>query len=91
MSLENIYTAVVSLNHKKIADLIQNALTSSAKMADTVVIGTVNGDMHDVGKNIVTMMLEGGGFNVVDIGEDQSKENFLKAVNGIHGREIACW
>ena len=54
-------------------------------------IGTVNGDMHDVGKNIVTMMLEGGGFNVVDIGEDQSKENFLKAVNGIHGREIACW
>ena len=33
MSLENIYTAVVSLNHKKIADLIQNALTSSAKMA----------------------------------------------------------
>lgn len=55
-------------------------VSSSAKMAGTVVIGTVKGDMHDVGKNIVAMMLEGGGFKVVDIGVDQTKENFLKAV-----------
>ncbi|MBW2603716.1 MAG: corrinoid protein [Deltaproteobacteria bacterium] len=46
----------------------------------TVVIGTVEGDVHDVGKNIVAMMLEGGGFNVIDLGVDVPLANFLKEV-----------
>lgn len=50
------------------------------KTLGTVVIGTVEGDVHDVGKNIVAMMLEGGGFNVVDLGVDVPLAKFLKEV-----------
>ncbi|MEA3337127.1 MAG: corrinoid protein [Chloroflexota bacterium] len=44
------------------------------------VIGTVRGDLHDIGKNLVIMMLEGAGFEVVDLGVDMSPEAFVKAV-----------
>jgi len=44
--------------------------------AGTVVIGTVKGDLHDIGKNLVKMMLEGGGFKVIDLGVDVSAERF---------------
>ena len=50
------------------------------KTLATVVIGTVEGDVHDVGKNIVAMMLEGGGFNVIDLGVDVPLTKFLKEV-----------
>jgi 5-methyltetrahydrofolate--homocysteine methyltransferase len=46
----------------------------------TVVIGTVEGDVHDVGKNIVAMVLEGGGFNVIDLGVDVPAAKFMKEV-----------
>ncbi len=49
------------------------------KSSGTVVIGTVKADVHDIGKNLVAMMLEGAGFEVFDIGVDQSAENFVKA------------
>jgi 5-methyltetrahydrofolate--homocysteine methyltransferase len=45
----------------------------------TVVIGTVKGDLHDIGKNLVAIMLEGGGFNVVDLGVDVGTEKFITA------------
>ncbi len=45
-----------------------------------VVIGTVKGDLHDIGKNIVAMLLEGAGFEVIDLGADVSKEKFLEFV-----------
>lgn len=45
-----------------------------------VVIGTVKGDLHDIGKNLVSMMLEGAGFEVVDLGTDTSPEKFLDAI-----------
>ncbi len=45
----------------------------------TVVIGTVKGDLHDIGKNLVAMMLQGGGFKVVDLGTDVSPEKFVSA------------
>ncbi len=48
--------------------------------AGTVVIGTVQGDVHDIGKNLVAMMLEGAGFEVIDIGIDVSAEDIVKAV-----------
>lgn len=44
-----------------------------------VVIGTVQGDLHDIGKNLVAMMLESSGFEVINLGVDQSVENFLQA------------
>lgn len=43
-----------------------------------VIIGTVGGDLHDIGKNIVSMLLEGAGFEVVDLGADVTKEKFLE-------------
>ena len=46
----------------------------------TFVIGTVKGDIHDIGKNLVCMMFEGAGFNVIDLGINVTKENFLAAV-----------
>jgi len=45
----------------------------------TIVIGTVHGDLHDIGKNLVCIMLEGAGFNVVDLGVDVTKETFVEA------------
>jgi 5-methyltetrahydrofolate--homocysteine methyltransferase len=45
-----------------------------------VVIGTVGGDLHDIGKNIVAMLLEGAGFEIVDLGADVPKEKFLESV-----------
>jgi len=44
----------------------------------TVVIGTVKGDLHDIGKNLVAMMMEGAGFEVVDLGVDVESEDFVK-------------
>ena len=44
----------------------------------TVVIGTVKGDLHDIGKNLVAMMMEGAGFDVVDLGVDIDAEKFVK-------------
>ena len=44
----------------------------------TVVIGTVKGDLHDIGKNLVSMMMEGAGFDVVDLGVDVESEAFVK-------------
>ncbi len=45
-----------------------------------VVLGTVKGDLHDIGKNLVGMMLEGAGFEVMDVGTDVAPETFVKAV-----------
>ncbi len=52
---------------------------SNAPQVGTVVIGTVKGDIHDIGKNIVIMMLRGAGFRVVDLGIDTPAEKFLQA------------
>ncbi|MGL5695165.1 MAG: cobalamin B12-binding domain-containing protein [Peptostreptococcaceae bacterium] len=49
------------------------------KSFGTVVIGTVEGDLHDIGKNLVAMMLESSGFKVIDIGIDQSPQAFIDA------------
>ena len=48
--------------------------------AGKAVVGTVKGDLHDIGKNLVAMMLEGAGFEVVDLGTDVTPDKFVKAV-----------
>jgi len=53
---------------------------SGAQPAGKVVIGTVRGDLHDIGKNLVAAMLEGGGFEIVDLGVDVSPEKFVEAI-----------
>jgi len=50
------------------------------KPVGTVVLGTVKGDLHDIGKNLVGMMLEGAGFKVIDLGIDVAPEKFVDAV-----------
>jgi len=54
-----------------------------------IIAGTVKGDLHDIGKNLVCMMLEGAGFEVVDLGTDVSPEAFVTAVTDHHPDFIA--
>ena len=49
-------------------------------LAGKVVMGTVEGDLHDIGKNLVAMMLEGGGFEIVDLGTDIPPDKFIEAI-----------
>jgi 5-methyltetrahydrofolate--homocysteine methyltransferase len=66
---------------KSAMELIKPMLSAAGqKMAVRVIIGTVKGDLHDIGKNIVASMLEGSGFEVIDLGTDVTPENFVKAV-----------
>ena len=53
---------------------------TGVKNIGTIVIGTVKGDLHDIGKNLVKMMLEGAGFEVIDLGIDVSTDKFVEAV-----------
>lgn len=53
---------------------------ANIQSAGRVVIGTVKGDLHDIGKNLVGMMLEGAGFEVVDLGTDVAPEKYVNAV-----------
>ena len=54
-------------------------IETEAKPAGTLVIGTVKGDLHDIGKNLVCMMCEGAGFRVIDLGKDVAPETFVEA------------
>lgn len=53
---------------------------STETIAGKVLIGTVKGDLHDIGKNLVVMMIEGGGFDVIDLGIDVPASRFVEAV-----------
>ena len=63
--------------------------TSGVAKAGRVVIGTVEGDLHDIGKNLVAAMLEGGGFEVIDLGVDVPAEKFVTAVQEQTGTILA--
>jgi 5-methyltetrahydrofolate--homocysteine methyltransferase len=70
--------------------LIRPQLTSSeASMRGKVVIGTVQGDLHDIGKSLVGMMIEGAGFEVIDLGVDVSATKFVEAVKTLQPDLIA--
>jgi len=61
-------------------EVLKPYLSSEAAVSSgTVVLGTVKGDLHDIGKNLVAMLMEGGGFNVVDLGVDIDAKQFVKA------------
>ena len=62
-------------------DILRPKLTETGvKNIGKVVMGTVQGDLHDIGKNLVEMMLEGAGFEVIDLGTDISTDKFVEAV-----------
>ncbi|MBQ2724492.1 MAG: corrinoid protein [Clostridia bacterium] len=64
--------------------------SADIKAPGTAVIGTVKGDLHDIGKNLVKMMLEGKGINVIDLGVDVSAEQFIAAVQENDAQIICC-
>ncbi len=71
-------------------DLLKPLITATARPGDhlgVVVIGTAQGDLHDIGKNLVGMMLEGAGFKVFNLGRDVAPEKFVAAVEE-HGATI---
>lgn len=53
---------------------------SAVKPVGTMVVGTVQGDLHDIGKNLVAMMIEGAGFEIIDLGTDVSPQRFVEAI-----------
>ncbi|MDR1958271.1 MAG: corrinoid protein [Planctomycetaceae bacterium] len=70
--------------------LLNPLLTASGiEKAGYVVIGTVKGDLHDIGKNLVKSMLEGGGFEVLDLGVDVAPEKFVEEAKSRPGTIIA--
>lgn len=56
-------------------------ISGEAKFKGTFIIGTVQGDLHDIGKNLVAMMLEGNGYKIIDLGTDVSSAKFIDAIN----------
>ncbi len=57
--------------------------------AGTVAIGTVQGDLHDIGKNLVASLLEGGGFDVIDLGTDVNPQKFVDAIQ-LQGAQVVA-
>ena len=55
-------------------------MTQEVKTPGKIVLGTVQGDLHDIGKSLVSIMLQGAGFEVIDLGVDVSTEKFLEAI-----------
>lgn len=72
-------------------DLLKPLLASSGvKAAGTVVIGTCKGDLHDIGKNLVKMMMEGKGLEIIDLGVDVSADDFINTAIEKNAKIIAC-
>ncbi len=72
------------------AEILKPHLASDAKAAGTVIIGTVKGDLHDIGKNLVRMMLEGKGLTVIDLGVDVAPDKFVEAAVSNNADIICC-
>ena len=71
-------------------ELLQPLLAAAGVIpAGRVVIGTVQGDLHDIGKNLVASMLQGGGFEIFDLGADVSPEKYVAATRE-HRAQILC-
>jgi corrinoid protein of di/trimethylamine methyltransferase len=65
-------------------------VSAGVKSRGTVVIGTVKGDLHDIGKNLVRMMMEGKGLKVVDLGVDVSSDKFVAAIKENKADIVCC-
>ncbi|OKY77536.1 MAG: Trimethylamine corrinoid protein MtbC1 [Candidatus Methanohalarchaeum thermophilum] len=80
------------------ADAMKSALNvlkpkldeSDKKSKGTIIIGTVEGDIHEIGKNVVIAMLEGAGFNVIDLGKDVTEKEFINKAEAENAEIIAA-
>ncbi len=80
MSAKAMSTAMVHLK--------PHFLSGAVKQKGTFILGTVSGDLHDIGKNLVSMMLEGNGYKVIDLGTDVGSEKFIAALKENPGATI---
>jgi 5-methyltetrahydrofolate--homocysteine methyltransferase len=81
---------VAAMAMKKCLERLKPLLVASKEAGrETIVIGSVKGDLHDIGKNIVAIMLEGAGFEVVDLGVDVSPNAFIEAIDQYRPEIIA--
>lgn len=83
---------VAALTMKKGVGVIQPALAAAdVPNLGTCIIGTVSGDLHDIGKNLVALMIESAGFNVIDLGVDVPADKFIETFKANPGTKIvAC-
>jgi corrinoid protein of di/trimethylamine methyltransferase len=65
-------------------------IAAGVKSAGKVILGTVKGDLHDIGKNLVKIMLEGKGFTVIDLGTDVSAEKFVQSARDEKAQIVCC-
>lgn len=73
------------------SELLKPLLASSGvKAKGTVILGTVKGDLHDIGKNLVRMMMEGKGLEVIDLGIDVPVDKFINKLKETNAQIIAC-
>ena len=73
------------------SELLKPLLASSGiKAKGTVILGTVKGDLHDIGKNLVRMMMEGKGLEVIDLGIDVPVDKFINKLKETNAQIVAC-
>jgi methanogenic corrinoid protein MtbC1 len=84
-SRQEIYVPQMLMSAKAMTSAMKHLkpffLSGETKRKGTFIVGTVSGDLHDIGKNLVAMMVEGGGWEVIDLGVDVGPDKFLKAVS----------
>jgi methanogenic corrinoid protein MtbC1 len=84
-SKQEIYVPQMLMSAKAMSSAMAHLkpyfLSGETKRKGTFIIGTVTGDLHDIGKNLVAMMIEGGGWEVLDLGVDVGHDKFLKAIS----------
>jgi 5-methyltetrahydrofolate--homocysteine methyltransferase len=73
-----------------LAKLEPHLIKDKVQPKGVVVIGTAKGDLHDIGKNLVAMMLRGNGYKIVDMGVDVSPEKFVEAAKASAASVVAC-
>jgi 5-methyltetrahydrofolate--homocysteine methyltransferase len=73
-----------------LAKLEPHLIKDKVQPKGVVVIGTAKGDLHDIGKNLVAMMLRGNGYKIVDMGVDVSPEKFVEAAKANAASVVAC-
>jgi len=83
-SRKEIYVPQMLMSAKSMSSAMKHLkpyfLSGETKRKGKFIIGTVAGDLHDIGKNLVAMMIEGGGWEVIDLGVDVGTDKFLKAL-----------
>ncbi len=77
-----------SVMHAAIAVLKPHMLSGGVQSIGRVVLGTVKGDMHDIGKNLVAIMLQGAGFEIVDLGINTPPDKFVEAIQQHHPKIV---